>query len=160
VGMRFKGAVIKGKTASLNPGEKNSATAVGGDPAYLNLIRRFPLRPIRTDAELDVASQLIDELTGRADLSSAEFDYLDVLGDLVEKYEDIHVKMPHVSDGAMLRSLMEEKGLRQADVVRGTGISKTVLSLLLNGKRDLTREHIATLSKYFEVDPAAFMRPV
>ncbi len=27
-------------------------------------------------------------------------------------------------------------------------------------KKLLTREHIATLSKYFEVDPAAFMGPV
>jgi antitoxin component HigA of HigAB toxin-antitoxin module len=52
---------------------------------------------------------------------------------------------------------VDEKGVRQADVVRGTDISKTVLSLLLNGKRDLTREHIAILSKYFEVDPAAFV---
>jgi HTH-type transcriptional regulator / antitoxin HigA len=133
---------------------------IGAGAAYLALIRRFPLRPLRTDAELDAASQLIDELTIRDDLSSAEFDYLDVLGDLVEKYEDKHVEMPHVSDAAMLRSLMDEKGVRQADVVRGTGVSKTVLSLVLNGKRDLTREHIETLSKYFEVGPAAFLGPI
>ena len=135
------------------------ATLEGTDPAYLKLIARFPLRPIRTDAELDSGSRLIDELTGRDDLSSAESDYLDVLGDLVEKYEDEHVVMPHVSDGAMLHMLMEEKGVRQADVVRGTGISKTVLSLVLNGKRDLTREHIGALSKYFNVEPAAFLGP-
>jgi HTH-type transcriptional regulator/antitoxin HigA len=80
-----------------------------------------------------------------------------VLGDLVEKYEDEHVEMPHVSDGTMLRSLMDEKGVRQADVARGTGISKTVLSLILNGKRDLTREHIGALSKYFDVNPSSFL---
>ena len=67
--------------------------------------------------------------------------------------------MPHVSDATMLRSLMDEKGVRQADVVRGTGISKTVLSLVLNGKRDLTREHIRALSKYFGVNPASFLGP-
>ena len=164
----------KGKTASVDLDGKKTASpskagaktkgkiaanTLGGDRAYLALIRRFPLRPLRTDAELDAASGLIDELTVRDDLSSAELDYLDVLSGLVEKYEDEHVEMPHVSDAAMLRSLMDEKGVRQADVVRGTGISKTVLSLLLNGKRDLTREHIATLSKYFEVDLAAFLGP-
>jgi HTH-type transcriptional regulator/antitoxin HigA len=131
----------------------------GADPAYLTLIRRLPLRPIRTDAELDSAFSVIDELTDRDDLSLAETDYLDVLGDLVEKYEDEHIDMPHVSDAAMIRSLMEEKGVRQADVVRGTGISKTVLSLVLNGKRDLTREHIRALSKYFGVNPGAFLGP-
>jgi HTH-type transcriptional regulator / antitoxin HigA len=123
------------------------------------MIRRFSLRPIRTEAELDAASGVIDELTDREDLSPAESDYLDVLGDLVEKYEDEHVEMPYVSDAAMLRSLMDEKGVRQADVVRGTGISKTVLSLVLHGKRDLTREHIGALSKYFEVNPAVFLGP-
>jgi HTH-type transcriptional regulator/antitoxin HigA len=143
------GGKSKGKIATLG----------GTDLAYLTLIRRFSLRPIRTDAELDAASTVIDELTDRDDLSSAESDYLDVLGDLVEKYEDEHVEMPHVSDSAMLRSLMDEKGVRQADVVRGTGISKTVLSLVLNGRRDLTREHIRALSKYFGVNPASFLGP-
>jgi HTH-type transcriptional regulator / antitoxin HigA len=139
---------------------KDKSVALGGaDPAYLVLIRRLPLRPIRNDAELDAAFVVIDELTDRDDLSSAESDYLDVLGDLVEKYEDEHIEMPLVSDAAMLRSLMEEKGVRQADVVRGTGISKTVLSLVLNGKRDLTREHIGALSTYFEVNPAALLGP-
>jgi antitoxin component HigA of HigAB toxin-antitoxin module len=55
--------------------------------------------------------------------------------------------------------LTEKTGVRQAGLVRGTGISKTVLSLLLSGKRDLTREHIRALSKYFDVDPAAFLGP-
>jgi HTH-type transcriptional regulator / antitoxin HigA len=138
---------------------KTKTSSGGADPAYLALIRRFPLRPIRTGAELDAATAIIDELTDRDDLSCTESDYLDVLGDLVEKYEDEHVAMPHVSDAEMLRSLMDEKGIRQADVVRGTGISKTVLSLVLSGKRDLTREHIEALARYFGVNPAAFLGP-
>ena len=116
-------------------------------------------RSIRTDSELDLAASVIDELTDRDDLSPAECDYLDVLGDLVEKYENEHVEMPFVSDAAMLGSLMEEKGVRQADVVRGTGISKTVLSLVLHGERNLTREHIMALAKYFEVGAAVFIGP-
>jgi HTH-type transcriptional regulator/antitoxin HigA len=67
--------------------------------------------------------------------------------------------MPRVSDSEMLRSLMVEKGVSQADVVRGAGISKTVLSLVLSGRRDLTREHIETLSKYFGISPAVFLDP-
>ena len=154
----------KRKTASvLKAGRKPQGKAddLGGtDPTYLTLIRRLPLRPIRNDAALHAAAEVVDELTDRDDLSPAEFDYLDVLGDLIEKYEDEHVKMPHVSDGAMLRSLMEEKGVRPADVVRGSGISKTVLSLVLNDKRKLTREHIGVLSTYFGVNPSSFLDPV
>ena len=68
-------------------------------------------------------------------------------------------QMPYVSDAAMLGSLMEEKGVRQADVIRATGISKTVLSLVLTGKLELTREHTGILSKYYLVNPAAFLGP-
>jgi HTH-type transcriptional regulator / antitoxin HigA len=156
--------VLAGNKGASAPQARNkSKDAIAGldgaDPAYLMLIARFPLRPIRTDADLNAAAGVIDELTDRDDLLPAESDYLDVLGDLVEKYEDEHVEMPHVSDAEMLRTLMEEKGARQADVVRGTGISKTVLSLVLNGKRELTREHIGALSTYFDVNPAAFLAP-
>jgi HTH-type transcriptional regulator/antitoxin HigA len=128
------------------------------DPAYLTLIRRVPLRPIRTEDELDAACAMLDELTARDDVSSAECDYLEVLGDLVEKFEDEHVEMPFVSDAQMLHSLMEEMGVSQADVARGTGISKTVLSLIANGRRDLTREQIQALSTYFGLSPAVFLR--
>jgi HTH-type transcriptional regulator/antitoxin HigA len=145
------------KTTSHAAPKSKGAASAGADMAYLALIGRFPLRPIHTEAELDAASAIIDELTDRNDLSSSEFDYLDVLGDLVEKYEDEHVELPAVSDAEMLRSLMDEKGVSQADVVRGTGISKTVLSLVLNGKRSLTRDHIEVLSKYLGVNPAAFL---
>jgi HTH-type transcriptional regulator / antitoxin HigA len=154
---RQQGAKARGKHAASS--RSGTAGSGGIDAAYLALIRRFPLRPIRSDDELDAASAVIDELTDRNDLSPTEADFLDVLGDLVEKYEDQHVEMPHVSDAEMLRSLMDENGVSQADVVRGAGISKTVLSLVLNGKRDLTREHIEALSKYFGVSPAAFLSP-
>ncbi len=155
---------VEGKMAPASKAgrkPKVDAASLGGtDPAYLALIRRFPLRPIRSDTELDAASEVVDDLTDRDDLSPSESDYLDVLGDLVEKYEDEHVEMPHVSDATMLRSLMDEVGVKQVDVVRGTGISKTVLSLVLNGKRDLTREHIGVVSKYFGVNPSSFPGPV
>ena len=75
------------------------------------------------------------------------------------QFENQHVEMPHVSDAAMLRSLMDEMGVKQVDVVRGTGISKAVLSLVLNGKRELTREHIGVLAKYFGVNPSSFLGP-
>jgi transcriptional regulator with XRE-family HTH domain len=84
-----------------------------------------------------------------------------MLGTPIERSDSRTVNgyMPHVSDGAMLGSLFEERGVSQADVVRGTGIGKTVLLLVRNGKRNLTREHTKALSRYFEVDPAVFFGP-
>ena len=154
-----RNAAAPGRRAAGSRSRRAPATSGGVDAAYLALIRRFPLRPIRTEDELDAAFAIIDELTGRDDLAATEDDFLEVLGDLIERYEDQHVEMPRVSDAEMIRSLMEEKGVSQADVVRGAGISKTVLSLVLNGKRHLTREHIETLSRYFGISPVVFLDP-
>ena len=50
---------------------------------YFELIRRFPLRPIRSDKELNAAVKMVDSLLDRKDLASEEEDYLEVLGDLI-----------------------------------------------------------------------------
>ena len=60
------------------------------DNAYFELVRRFPLKPIASDRELNRAIQTVNELVDRGfeNLSHGEEAYLDVLSDLVEKYED------------------------------------------------------------------------
>src|SRR5262249_33997328 len=87
-----------GRRAAASRSGKGSVASGDIDGAYLALIRRFPLRPIRTEDQLDAAFAIIDELTDRDDLAAAEDDFLEVLGDLVERYEDQHVEMPRVSD--------------------------------------------------------------
>jgi HTH-type transcriptional regulator/antitoxin HigA len=158
-GGKKRNAGAPGTPAAASRTRKGAAASGDIDAGYLALIRRWPLRPIRSEVELDAAFAIIDELTDRDELSAAEADYLDVLGNEVERYEDQHVAMPQVSDAEMLRSLMEDKSVSQADVVRGAGISKTVLSLVLSGRRDLTREHIEILSKYFGIHPSVFLDP-
>ena len=39
---------------------------------YLNLVRKFPLRPLRTEADLESAIGVIDTLIDRPALTSAE----------------------------------------------------------------------------------------
>ena len=86
--------------------------------AYLKLVRTFPLRPIRSDDSLDRAIAVINSLLDRDDLSPAEADYLDVLSDLVERYETEEHPMEDVSDADMLQHLIEAKGVTQAEVAR------------------------------------------
>jgi HTH-type transcriptional regulator/antitoxin HigA len=123
---------------------------------YLDLVIRFPLRPIKSDAELDRAIDLIDELLDRDDLDEGERDYLDVLGDLVERYESAAHPLPGATDGEVLRHLIEARGESQAAVARATGIPASVVSEVLSGKRHLNRRQIDRLSAYFKVGPGAF----
>jgi HTH-type transcriptional regulator/antitoxin HigA len=126
---------------------------------YFELVRRFPLRPIRSDSELDAAIAVIDSLLDRADLDPAEEDYLDVLGDLVKRYETEAHPMPPVSDADMLRYLIETRETTQTKVSGATGIAESTLSEILAGKRGLNRKHIEALARHFKVSPAVFMNP-
>jgi HTH-type transcriptional regulator/antitoxin HigA len=123
---------------------------------YLELVLRFPLRPIRSDKELTAAIKVVDSLLDRKDIAPEEGDYLEVLGDLIESYESEAHPIAPVSDVAMLRHLIEAKGVSQTEVAKATGIADSTISDVLKGKRSLSRKHIGKLSRYFSVSPNVF----
>jgi HTH-type transcriptional regulator / antitoxin HigA len=124
---------------------------------YLQLIHQFPLRPIRSERELDHAIETINSLLDQARRTKDEEDYLDVLGDLVEKYETEHHRVLPVSDAEMLAHLIEAKGETQARVAAAARIAESTISEILAGKRELNRKHIEALARYFHVSPAVFL---
>ena len=111
---------------------------------------------IRNEADynkaLEVLNRLLDEVG--EDESHPFFNFLEVLGTLIESYEEDHVKIPDVPAGEVLKYLMEEHGLGQADLPE-IG-SQGVVSEILHGKRELNTRQIKTLSKRFGVSPAVF----
>jgi HTH-type transcriptional regulator/antitoxin HigA len=139
--------------------DTTSSRAVYGkrEDRYLELVRQFPLRPLRTDADLDAAVAVVDSLLDRDDLSAPEQDYLDVLSDLIEAYEAEAVPMRPVGDADMLRFLIENDGTTQAEVAKEVGIAESTVSEVLAGKRKLNRAQIGKLARYFHVEPGAFV---
>lgn len=126
------------------------------DPSYLSLIARLPLAPLRTEDQYDEAIALLDDLSDRASLTPGEEDYLDVLVDLVERWEDDNVQLPTISGRAVLAVLMEERDLRQKDLIPIFG-SKSVVSEVLSGKRPFTLAQIRKLGSFFHVSPELFI---
>jgi HTH-type transcriptional regulator / antitoxin HigA len=126
------------------------------DDKYMQLVRTFPLRPIRTDAGLDRAIAVVDSLIDRADLDAGEEDYLDVLSDLIHKYEAERDPVAHVTEADVLRFLLETNEMAQAELARKSGIAESTISEILAGKRKLSRRHISKLSKVFHVSAAVF----
>jgi HTH-type transcriptional regulator/antitoxin HigA len=98
----------------------------GADDTYLGLVRALPLRPIRSEAELDRAIAMIDSLLTRDDLEMGEEDYVDVLSDLVHKYEAEHDPIAPVTDADLVRFLLESNDMAQADD------SRLIMKLLEN----------------------------
>src|SRR5436190_19166299 len=100
---------------------------------YMALVRRFPLRPIRTERELDAAIAVINSLIDRDRLTRAEEDYLDVLGDLVKRYEDKTFPHKEVSEAAMLEFLIEARAVTLTEVAQARGIVDSPISEVLSG---------------------------
>lgn len=123
---------------------------------YLDLVRRFPLRPIRNDAELDDAIRVINSLVDKDALSAPEQDYHDVLSDLIEAYEDEHITFDYPGDDGMLRYLLDLKEVSQADLAKQARIPESTISEILAGKRKLNRKQVGKLATFFGVEPGAF----
>jgi HTH-type transcriptional regulator/antitoxin HigA len=119
---------------------------------YLHLILKFPLTSLKTEKQFIEAQNVIDKLLAKGKLSSGSEMYLDALSDLLAAYEDVHYPIEPASDSAMLRHLMEAKGITQADLHRDTQIAKSTISEVLAGKKSFSRQIIRKLAHYFNVD--------
>lgn len=120
--------------------------------AYINLIRTFPIRSIRSEKDLNSALQILDQLLAKGNLSEGEEWYLDALTDVVAAYEEKHYVFAPATDAEMLRHLMEAKGVSQSELHQKTQIPKSTISEILSGKKAFTRQLIAKLAHFFEMD--------
>lgn len=127
------------------------------DKKYLECIKRFPLKPLRTDDENEMASKICDELLDNFDsISPQERDYFEVLSKLVEDYESKWQEEKEVGPRELIVFLMEQNSLTQTDLIREFGSSSRV-SEYLSGKRELSLPQILKLAKRFKLSPDAFI---
>lgn len=120
--------------------------------SYLQCVISFPLTTISSDKHLEAAQKVMDRLLAKVRLDPGEQAYLDALSDLVGLYEDEHFPIEPATDADMLRHLLDAKGVTQAELHRGTGISKSSISEVFSGKKPFSRTMLRKLAEYFDVD--------
>jgi HTH-type transcriptional regulator/antitoxin HigA len=123
---------------------------------YTKLTKRLPLVPIRNDAHLREAGAILIELSGK-DMTAGERDYFRVLSNLVGAYEDKRFPIPAMTPVEAFRFLMEENGLSRAEMGKIIGCRANRVTEILNGKRELSKEHIIRLSARFKVSTDLFL---
>src|SRR5205823_283968 len=111
---------------------------------YLELVKRFPLRPIRNEAQYDQAVEIMGNLIGRADdpgLSDGESDYADALGQFVRIYDDKHYPVGEAFKTPLeaLKFLMEQCGMNTTQLGELLGSGSGQASMILRGKRELSK---------------------
>ncbi len=120
---------------------------------------------IKTEQDYQEALKIIEHLFSEAKDTAEDplNDLIDMISKAIEKYETTQEGIIAFDKEAnnttqeisVLRLLISQHNLTLADFKNEIG-SKSLVSMILNGKRNLTKEHIAKLSQRFKLDPAAF----
>lgn len=125
-------------------------------PEYARLLAQTLPSVIHTEDENERFIATLEKLERRSrNWSPAEAKLAELLTLLIENFEDQNYKLKAVTPIEVLCELMESNGLKQKDLMDVFGAESTV-SAVLNGKREMTREHIKRLSRRFHVSPEAF----
>jgi len=120
---------------------------------------------IKTKVDYEEALEIIEHLFSEATDTTDDplNDLIDIISKSIERYESRQEDIINLDKGAddisqevsVLRVLMEQHNLTVSGLKDEIG-SKSLVSMILNGKRNLTKEHITNLSKRFSLSPVVF----
>ena len=129
--------------------------------SYMELIQTFPLRPICNTNDRDAAGNVLEKLVmlDERKTDRGQKDYLAVLSDLIEDYDAVHHAMPDDdrTPQQRLAYLVEQSGIQVSQLAKILGCSKSLVSLILSGKRAVSKENVVRLAKYFRMDAGYFL---
>lgn len=121
---------------------------------------RYVAPLLRKPANEDDYDELVAALDELLDLIRDDEDHplaglASSMGDLIEAYDEARRPIPRGDGLDVLRYLMREHDLTEADLPE-VG-PPALVSELLNGQRELGLHHIRALSKHFDVPPDVFL---
>jgi HTH-type transcriptional regulator/antitoxin HigA len=110
---------------------------------------------IETNDEFDRMVAKLEELTFKKNATREEKALAGVLEKLVQDYDD-KFEIPDVPPHEMVQFLMEQRHLKQADLVPVIG-SRAQVSDLVNGKRGISKAQAKKLAEFFHVSAELFI---
>jgi HTH-type transcriptional regulator/antitoxin HigA len=101
----------------------------------------------------------LEEMLENNDNSKENTDEVELLALLIEKWDSEHSTFNDVDPVQLLQFLMKEHDLKAKDLVGILGVSKGLVSDILNYKKGISKDIIRVLAGYFKVSQEAFNRP-
>ena len=120
------------------------------------MIARGAPHVIHDDAELEVYTDALLQLTALESPSRFELEAIELLTLLVERYEREHYPIPAADPASVVRFLIEKQNLTQRDLIPQFG-SESAVSMFLAGHRNLTIEQVRKLSARFKLPADVFI---
>ena len=124
---------------------------------YPTLLQTYQPRPITTEVQYDLMVEQLNQLLDVPKPTPEEEDMLHLLGTLIADYEarkfpDEQFELRGID---LIKELMAQQGLKQKDLVP-IFKTKSIVSAVLAGKRNLTVEHIDQLAIFFRLPHSQF----
>lgn len=127
------------------------------DHKYARVLAKALPRIITSEKEHERMLVEVEKLMDKGDGRSVEEDAaLDLMARLIQDYEDQHDSLPDVSPNEMLLYLMEQRDIKQIDLIP-IFKSSGYVSDVVNGKRAISRAHARDLAAFFNVPADLFV---
>jgi antitoxin component HigA of HigAB toxin-antitoxin module len=127
---------------------------------YAGLVAMHPPRPLRDAVDARNVEEIVMEMAGHA-LSSDQDDYHDLLSDLLIKWQEENEpprkRSRPISAHARLKYLINQSGTTPSQLAKLLGCSQPLVSLLLGGKRELSKANVKKLATHFKVEAGYFL---
>ena len=127
------------------------------DTGYIELlVAHRPGKP-RNRQELAEMTALLESLAANESGQTPAMErFIETLTALILQYEEEICPGPIGSPSGVLQYLMDERGLRQVDLVPILG-SKSYVSQILSGHRPISKESAVKLARFFRVSTHSFL---
>ncbi len=111
---------------------------------------------IANDEEFDRMEKQLEELCIKTDPTTEERALADLLTKLVNDYDESVFPIEATPPHQMLAYLMQQRGLKQADLVELIG-SRAQVSDMVSGKRAISKSQAKKLAAFFKVSTDLFI---
>jgi HTH-type transcriptional regulator/antitoxin HigA len=132
-----------------------SAVLNATDKRYRELLATTLPRVIHSEAENEQCIAALEALHERNRLSPEQEQLSELLTLLIDDFEGKNYQLNAASPVEIIRELMGVNSLKQSDLVDIFG-TKSIVSEVLSGKRELSKAHIQRLCRRFHVSPELF----
>ena len=123
--------------------------------AYGKLLAASAPRVIRSERENERLIAEMERIDTLPRPGREEIELRDLIAVLVTEYERRY-DLGHAEPVEALKCLMEDRGLRQRDLIPAFGSSSGV-SDVLNGKREISKQQARKLGEFFSVPAGLFI---
>lgn len=108
-------------------------------------------------AALEVMEELIEDYDENRSLITLLSNSIEEWEEVAEEFQEFNIQIKDLDNAsAILVTLMDQYHLKADDLKNEIG-SKSLVSMVISGKRNLTVDHIKSLAKRFSVSPAIFL---